>query len=202
MKAYKPSELRVVGFFGHRGSGKTSVVESCLFTAKSTTRLGSVDGDNLALELDEEALARKTTMQANVGHLEWDNCRIGVIDTPGDSNFWGSTLRAMAVVDAGVITVAASDGVETMTARVMNHLAENKKPLAAIVTKLDKDSADLDTAIEEIKMRPAKTQYPLLCPSDWEVSLKASFLFFRAEPLSSRAIPPWKRMRLATWRMK
>ena len=43
--------------------------------------LGSVEGGNQTLELDQVALERLTTMQTNVGFAEWDGVRIGIIDT-------------------------------------------------------------------------------------------------------------------------
>jgi len=150
MKNYKPSDVRVVGFFGHRGSGKTSLIEMMLFDSKATTRLGSVEAGNLALELDEGALERQTTMHANAGFCEWDGVRIGIVDTPGDGNFWGSTNRALAVVDSAVITVSATDGVENMTLRTVEKLNERKVPFAVFVTKLDKDVSDPDGVLKEI----------------------------------------------------
>src|SRR6266545_5590594 len=141
MKTYSPSEVRVVGFFGHRASGKTSLVEGALYNAKVTKSLGSVEGGNLTLEIDQVALERHTTMQTNVGFAEWEGARIGIIDTPGDANFWGATNRALQVVDAGVVTLSAPDGVEPVALRAMQSLAERNAPYAAFVTKLDKEGA-------------------------------------------------------------
>ena len=96
MKSYNPSDVRVVGFFGHRHSGKTSLVEGVLLNAKAIKSLGSVEAGNVALEIDQVAMDRQTTMQTNVGFVEWDGVRIGLIDTPGDANFYGATARALA----------------------------------------------------------------------------------------------------------
>ena len=69
MKTYTPEEKRVIGCFGHRGSGKTSLVEAMLFNAKMTTRLGSVEQGVLHLDSDPEALERQMTIQSNVGFV-------------------------------------------------------------------------------------------------------------------------------------
>ena len=105
MKSYKPSDIRVVGIFGHRGSGKTSLAEAFLYNAKVTKRLGSVEAGQQTLEIEPEAIERQTTMAANTGYCEWSGVRIHFIDTPGDGNFWGATNRAIQVVDAAVVTV-------------------------------------------------------------------------------------------------
>jgi elongation factor G len=151
MKTYGPEEKRVVGFFGHRGSGKTSLVEASLFAANVTTRLGSVESGTLHLESDEDALERQTTMACNVGFVEWAGCRIGVIDTPGDGNFWGFANRALAVVDAAVVTVSALDGVEPITLRVVDELKRRELPFAVFITKLDKEGGDYERALADVK---------------------------------------------------
>jgi elongation factor G len=164
MKTYSPSDVRVVGFFGHRHSGKTSLVEGVLFNAKSTKALGSVDAGNQTLEIDAVALERQTTMQTNVGFAEWEGVRIGIIDTAGDANFYGATQRALQVVDAAVVTVAAPDGVEPITLRVMQSLAEKNVPYAAFVTKLDKEGGDFAAAVNEIKSESGRDAVALSIP--------------------------------------
>lgn len=164
MKSYKPEDVRVVGIFGHRGSGKTSLAEAFLFNAGVTKRLPSPAEGPLTLELDETALERQTTMAANVGFVEWNGTRIGLIDTPGDSNFWGSANRAISVVDAGVITVSAPDGVEPITLRAMHRLQRRRAPFAIVVTRLDKEVADYDAAVAEIKAELATDSVPIALP--------------------------------------
>jgi elongation factor G len=165
MKTYSPSDVRVVGIFGHRHSGKTSLVEGALYNAKVTKALGSVEGGNQTLELDQVAMERMTTMQTNVGFMEWDGVRIGVIDTPGDANFWGATNRALQVVDAGLITISAPDGVEPVALRTMQVLAERNSPYAAFVTKLDKEgAADFAAVVAEIKAESGRDAVALAIP--------------------------------------
>ncbi|HEY8143271.1 MAG TPA: elongation factor G [Kofleriaceae bacterium] len=164
MKTYSPSDVRVVGFFGHRHSGKTSLVEGVLFNAKSTKTLGSVEAGNTTLEIDAVAVERQTTMQTNVGFAEWEGVRVGVIDTPGDANFYGATARALQVVDAGVVTVSAPDGVEPITLRAMQSLAERNVPYAAFVTKLDKEGGDFASAVNEIKSESGRDAVALAIP--------------------------------------
>ncbi len=164
MKTYKPSDVRVVGLFGHRGSGKTSLAEAFLFNGKVTTRLGNVEAGNLTLEIDEVALERQTTMQVNAGFVEWNGCRIGILDTPGDGNFWGATNRALEVVDAGLVTVNGADGVENITLRTVQGLKERNLPFAVFVTKLDKEAADFESLMGEIKEEISKHAVAISIP--------------------------------------
>ncbi|HTE56067.1 MAG TPA: elongation factor G [Kofleriaceae bacterium] len=164
MKSYSPSEVRVVGIFGHRHSGKTSLVEGALYNAKATKALGSVDGNDQTLEIDQVALERHTTMQTNVGFVEWDGTRIQFIDTPGDANFWGATNRALQVVDAGLVTIAAPDGVEPVALRAMQTLTERGAPFAIFVTKLDKEGADFAATVADIKAEAGRDAVALAIP--------------------------------------
>lgn len=164
MKTYSPADVRVVGFFGHRGSGKTSLIEGILFNAKATSKLGSVEAGNLTLEADAIAVERHTTMQSNTGFCEWNGVRISVIDTPGDANFWGATLRAEQVVDGAVVTVAAPDGVEPNTLKAMQELSELGVPYACVVSKLDKEGGSFDEVIAEIKAESGRDAVALAIP--------------------------------------
>jgi elongation factor G len=164
MKNYSPEDVRAVGIFGHRGSGKTSLTEAFLFNAGVTKRLGDPAGGQLALELDEVALERQTTMSANVGFVEWDGTRVGLVDTPGDGNFWGAANRAVQVVDAAVVTVSAPDGIEPITLRSMQRLQGRRVPFAVFLTKLDKESADFDASFAEVKGELAVDAVALTLP--------------------------------------
>jgi elongation factor G len=164
MKSYKPEDVRVVGVFGHRGSGKTSLAEAFLYNAGVTKRLGSTDSKQLTLELDEVALEREMTLAANVGFVEWDGVRVSFIDTPGDGNFWGAANRALEVVDAAVLAVSASDGIEPITLRAHARLQKKSIPYAVFVTRLDKDSTDFTATVEEIKSELSKDAVPLSLP--------------------------------------
>jgi len=164
MKTYKPSDLRVVGLFGHRGSGKTTLAESFLFNGKVTTRMGNVEAGNLTLEIDEVALERQTTMQVNPGFVEWNGCRISMLDTPGDGNFWGATARAIEVVDSALVTVNGTEGVENVTLRAIQGLKARDVPLAVFVTRLDKEAADFDAIMQEVKEEVSKNAVAVSLP--------------------------------------
>src|SRR5690606_33541208 len=59
--------------------------------------------------------------------------------------------RALEVVDAGVITVSAPDGIEPITSRAIGGLQLRRAPFAVFVSKLDKEGADFAATVEEIK---------------------------------------------------
>jgi elongation factor G len=164
MKTYDPNDVRAVGYFGHRGSGKTSLIEGMLYSAGVTNRLGSVDKEVLTLESDPDAIGRHTTMSANVGTIEWNGTRIGVVDTPGDGNFWGTTHRVFDVIDSAVVTVSAVDGVEPMALRAIQELEQRHLPFAIVVNKLDKDGANFESTLAELAQNLHHDSVPVSVP--------------------------------------
>ena len=58
MRDYLANEVRNVCLLGHRGAGKSSVVEAMLYFTKATERLGkTVDGTS-AMDYDAEEVKR------------------------------------------------------------------------------------------------------------------------------------------------
>jgi len=52
--AIEVAKLRNVGFVGHGGVGKTSLVEAILFSAGAVTRLGRVDDGTTTTDFDPD----------------------------------------------------------------------------------------------------------------------------------------------------
>ena len=65
-------KIRNVAVIGHRGTGKTSLVEALLYEAGTTNRLGSVADKSSVSDYDEEERQRGMSIAATVTHLEWE----------------------------------------------------------------------------------------------------------------------------------
>ena len=83
--AVEPGKIRNVAVVGHRGTGKTSLVEAVLFQAGATNRLGTIESGSTVSDWDDDEQRRQMSLAASVCHLEWQERKINLIDAPGDA---------------------------------------------------------------------------------------------------------------------
>src|SRR5258708_35909130 len=138
----EPGKIRNVAVVGHRGTGKTSLVEAMLFQAGAMNRLGTVEAGTTVGDWDEDEQRRQMSLAASLAHLEWQDRKINLIDTPGDSGFQADTITSLRVVEGAVVVVSAVMGVEGNTARVWNRSEELELSRGVFVNMLDRESAD------------------------------------------------------------
>ncbi|HEX2503847.1 MAG TPA: elongation factor G, partial [Miltoncostaeaceae bacterium] len=142
-----PAQIRNVAVLGHRGSGKTSLVEAMLFAAGETNRLGTVAEGTTVADFDDDERRRTMSISASLCHLEWGGVKVNLIDTPGEPSFQGESLTALRAVDAALLVLNATAGVEVQTERLWSRAGELGLPRAAVVNMLDRERADFDATM-------------------------------------------------------
>ena len=140
MPAVEPGKIRNVAVVGHRGTGKTSLVEAMLFQAGAANRLGVVEQGTTISDWDEDEQQRQMSIADTLCHLEWQGRKINLIDTPGEPSFQGDAIAALHVVEGALVTVSGVMGVEVQTTRnwaraeelglARVHLREHARPRA------------------------------------------------------------------------
>src|ERR671915_1087944 len=105
MPALEPSKLRNVAVVGHRGTGKTSLVEALLFQAGASNRLGTVEAGTTVSDWDEDEHKRQMSLSASLCHLEWQDRKINLIDTPRDPGFQADTNAGLPVVEGALLVL-------------------------------------------------------------------------------------------------
>src|SRR5215204_96583 len=142
MPAVEPGKIRNVAVVGHRGTGKTSLVEAMLFQAGATNRLGVVEQGTTVSDWDEDEQHRQMSIADTLCHLEWHERKINLIDTPGEPSFQGDAIAALHVVEGALVTVSGVMGVEVQTTRNWNRAEELGLARVLFVNMLDRERAD------------------------------------------------------------
>ena len=143
--------IRNVALVGHRGSGKTSLHEALLFQAGAVNRLGSVVDGTTVSDSDPDEKARQMSISAALSSFEWQERKVNLLDTPGDSSFIADALGALRVSESAVFVVNAVMGVEVHTTRLWQRAAELDLARLVFVNMLDRERADFFRTLESLK---------------------------------------------------
>ncbi|HUZ85020.1 MAG TPA: elongation factor G, partial [Gaiellales bacterium] len=149
----EPGKIRNVAVIGHRGTGKTSVVEALLFESGTINRLGSVVERSTVSDHEEEERRRGMSTTASVAHLEWQGRTVNLIDTPGEPSFQADVLSALRVVEGAIVTVSGVMGVEVGTERLWRRCDELSISRLVLVNLLDRERADFFAALDDLRSR-------------------------------------------------
>ncbi|HST18067.1 MAG TPA: GTP-binding protein, partial [Gaiellaceae bacterium] len=158
-------KIRNVAVVGHRGTGKTSLVEALLFQSEATNRLGSVEAGTTVSDWEEDEQRRQMSLSATLSHCEWQGRKINLIDSPGDSGFQADTVASLRVVEGAIVVVSGVMGVEVNTSRVWNRAEELGLSRVIFVNMLDRERADfyrvLSGLTEQLSDRCVAIQLPI-----------------------------------------
>ena len=142
MKDYASEFIRNVAVAGHGKTGKTSLLDACIFASGAAKRLGKVDDGTSLLDYEPEETKRKMTIGDSLAVTEWKNYKINFIDTPGYPDFVGEVIGAMTAADSALIIVAANSGVEVETEKAWALAEKLKLPRAIFINKMDREHAN------------------------------------------------------------
>ncbi len=162
--AIEIGKIRNVGVVGHGGVGKTSLVESLLFTAGALSRLGKVDDGTTTTDFDADEIKRKISINTAVAYCDWKGHRINLIDTPGYGDFIADARAGLRVVEAAIVVVDAVAGVQVQTEKVWKFANEYNLPRAIVVNRLDRERSDFFRTLESLERRLKGRIVPLQIP--------------------------------------
>ncbi|MGH2499493.1 MAG: GTP-binding protein, partial [Candidatus Limnocylindria bacterium] len=165
MSSFAPERIRNVVVAGHGGSGKTTLVETLLHAAGATTRLGKVDDGTSILDTDPEEQKRRITINVGVATLAHDGIKLNFLDTPGFADFAGDQKAALRVADSALLVVDASSGVQVGTRAVWEDLERRRMPRAVVVSRLDRENADFDAVLAQLREAYGIRVVPLHVPA-------------------------------------
>jgi elongation factor G len=151
VQTYPPSKIRNVALVGHGGSGKTSLTEALLFGAGATSRHGRTEDGTTVCDTEPEEVKRGISVSLALAPFEWAGHKINLIDCPGVADFASEVVAALSVADLAVFVVSAVDGVEIETKAAWRMAQARNLPRMIFVNKLDRERADYDRTLADLR---------------------------------------------------
>jgi elongation factor G len=143
--------IRNVALVGHRGTGKTSLHEAILFQAGVVNRLGTIVDGTTVSDSDPDEKARQMSISLALSSFEWQDRKVNLLDTPGDSSFIADALGALRVCESAVFVINAVMGVEVHAARLWERAAQLDLARLVYVNMLDRERADFFRTLDSLK---------------------------------------------------
>ena len=162
MRTYHANEIGNVAVLGHSGCGKTSIVEAMAYRSGVINRVGNINEGNTLSDYSEEEINRKSSVNLSVVPVEWNNCKINLIDVPGIFDFTGECEAALSVCESALIIVPSSSGISAGTKQAMYKAKEKAKII--YVNGLDNPSSDYPTKLQQLKDTYGKAIAPIQVP--------------------------------------
>jgi elongation factor G len=172
MQVDSPSKLRAIALVGHNDTGKTSTASALLFTAGATPRLTRVEDHNTPTDFDAEEQERGISIGLAACHAPWRGYAVHLIDCPGYGIFFSETKAGMRTADAALVCVNSVAGVEVNTEKVWEYAAEIELPTAFLLTKMDRERADLSRTLESLQGSFGRQVLPVQVPIGSEKSFR------------------------------
>ena len=162
MRDYHAHEIGNVAVLGHSGCGKTSIVETMAYRAGAIGQIGDIQSGNTISDYSAEEIARQSSINLSIVPIEWDNCKINLIDVPGTFDFVGETEAALSVCESALIICPSYAGISAGTKQAM-YKARNKGKIIYI-NGLDNPNSDYPTKLQQLKDTYGKGIAPIQVP--------------------------------------
>ena len=139
-KLYPPDKIRNIAIIAHVDHGKTTLVDQ-LFRQSGTFR-DNQRVEERAMDSNDLEKERGITILAKATSVDWKNCRINIVDTPGHADFGGEVERALRMVDGVLLVIDAYDGPQAQTRFVLRKALAHGLKVVIVINKIDRDNAE------------------------------------------------------------
>lgn len=152
MKIYETEDLRNIGIIGHGNCGKTTLTEAMAFNAGLIDRMGKIEEGSTISDYDPEEVKRKISISTSLIPLEFNHCKMNLLDVPGYFDFIGEMMAAFKVIDNAVIVVDAVTGMEVGTQKSCSYVKDYKIPSMIFINKMDRENANFEKTLEQLRV--------------------------------------------------
>jgi len=166
---------RTFAIISHPDAGKTTLTEKLLLFAGAIQIAGSVKARKASrhassdwMEIEKQ---RGISVASSVMQMEYRNCVINLLDTPGHQDFSEDTYRVLTAVDAALMVLDAANGVEPQTLRLLQVCRARNTPVITFINKFDREVQEPLALLSEIESYLGMDAVPLA----WPVGMGRSF---------------------------
>ncbi len=159
---------RTFAIISHPDAGKTTLTEKLLLFSGAIQIAGSVKARKAArhatsdwMEIEKQ---RGISVASSVMQMEYRDCVINLLDTPGHQDFSEDTYRVLTAVDAALMVIDAANGVEPQTRRLLQVCRARGTPILTFVNKMDREVQDPMTVMDEIERELGMAVVPFTWP--------------------------------------
>ncbi len=162
------NRYRNIGIVAHVDAGKTTTTERVLFYTGMSHKIGEVHDGAATMDWMEQEQERGITITSAATTCFWsgmesqfDKHRINIIDTPGHVDFTIEVERSLRVLDAAVVVLCGSSGVQPQTETVWRQANKYHVPRLVFVNKMDRAGADFMSVVEQLRERLGANAIPI-----------------------------------------
>ncbi len=164
MQVESSDKIRNLAIAGHNDTGKTTLASALLYTGGVVSRLNRVEDGNTLTDFDAEEINRTISIGLAPCFTPWKDHKINLIDCPGYGIFFAETRSGIRAVDATLLCVNAVSGIEVVTEKVWAFAERFSSPVMIHLTKMDRERADFDAAVESMREHLDRAVCPIQLP--------------------------------------
>ena len=159
---------RTFAIISHPDAGKTTLTEKLLLFSGAIQIAGSVKARKASrhatsdwMEIEKQ---RGISVASSVMQMEYRDCVVNLLDTPGHQDFSEDTYRVLTAVDAALMVIDAANGVEPQTRRLLQVCRARNTPILTFVNKMDREVQEPLALMDEIERELGMSVVPFTWP--------------------------------------
>ncbi len=146
---------RSLAIISHPDAGKTTLTEKLLLYGGALQTAGSVTarkkGRATTSDWMEIERQRGISISSTVVQFDYAGYRVNLLDTPGHKDFSEDTYRVLTAVDAAIMVIDASKGIERQTRKLFEVCARRGIPIFTFMNKMDRPARDPLELLDELE---------------------------------------------------
>ncbi len=134
---------KTLSLIGHSGTGKSEL-------AKKFLQMSGIDGE-LTFDPSPEEKDHGHSIDLSIGSFKYSGQSWNVLDTPGADEFVEEVYKGVFMSESSLLFVDGEKGVQAHTEGLWDISQQYDKPTAVFMNKMDKEEANFDESLTEIR---------------------------------------------------